>query len=445
MLNKLIDKFKGSKSPPIIYIFEPRKTYTRKHVLFLGDRTSSNSYDDVNACGLDGAPFQFQKIAPCISEAREFGVPNKSIVTMLYEQGSERKAINALEKYKLNKCVQFIHVERDKNTKSVCLKIDKETGKITFRRKDEHIDEILDVIYIIGADGRKSTVHDCIPENKFITCKTECKIDQSAAGRRFGNVYIFRKQQGVTFNDTGIYAPKFSRQSSRIRGIQNRYRIFNTSQDFFYLAFQWYEDEVEQNPTGSTYKYRLRYEYREKIVKYIKFLTNINVDQSFSRVIDDNMKKVFEIQTGYYKNLLYRNENQNKYYLLIGDAAVHVDFFSGHGLENASVTVDAFVSALSQKFEISWNMQTQQKIQTYNCLKHLSSILRTCPTYNSEEEFQTKLMDSYGVTSDQYQELENSLGYDELKILFNPSHETYYVDTRFTHKSLKKKCQDKKP
>jgi hypothetical protein len=432
--------FLGKSNPPTIYIFEAREKYVREHVLFLGNRQSSIEYKYENSCQVTGSPFAFNKITSCTGHN---GFPNRTIITKVHETNLLNQAKVAKDFY--NGIVSIIYVKSHKETKTVDLKI-RQNGDIIFRRKDSSHFELLNARTIIGADGKESIVHDCIPDNNFISCKDVCKIyTQEIKGGRFGNVYIIPKQDDIRIEKVrDIYARNFE---SNIRGdgYQNRYRILNTTAKFFYLAFQWYEHEVQVTNTNT---YQCKPENEDKILNYIQFLTGIHINDEIRALVRSGMKSVFEIKPGYFPRFFYRNQTQDKDYLLIGDSAVRVDFFSGHGLENADQIINSFLQDLDLNNHVlgSGNKfdDKTEKIQVYNCLKHLSSILRSPVSFDSVESFNNLLTHYYGVKHSDQKYLKQTLGIDELKILFNPRHDINWHPANLDHHMVKaKQCIDK--
>jgi len=440
MLNRLMTYFWLKKNFPTIYIFEAREKYVRNHVLFLGNRNSSIGYkSNENSCQVPGSPFAFNKIASCTGHDKN-GLPNRTIITKMHEEYLLREAKLSRESYEGK--VNIIYVKSDKQTKTVDLTI-QQNGYIHFRRKDGSHFETLNARTIIGADGKHSIVHNCIQPNEFIQCKDKCIINtEEIKESRFGNVYIIPKSSDMQI-DNGLYVNNFI-PNIRGDGYQNRYRIFNTTDNFFYLAFQWYEHEVKQINTNT---YHCNPDNEEKIINYIKFLTNIRITDSIRELVRNGMKSVFEIKPGYYQRFFYRNLTQNKDYLLVGDSAVTVDFFSGHGLENADQIIDSFLNGLTNEHVLGQEHEFDdktQKIQVYNCLKHLSSILRRPVSFDSDESFNNLLTHYYGFTPSDKKYLMKTLGIDELKILFNPLHDLIRHPANLNNRLVKeKRCIDK--
>ena len=175
--------------------------------------------------------------------------------------------------------------------------------------------------------------------------------------------------------------------------------------------------------------------------KYIRFLADIEITDEIDEEIKKSKSEVFEIKPGYRPHFFNRNEEQSKNYLLIGDAAAHVDFFSGHGIDNAEKTSENFVRNLPtfadyhtvQREKIFELKDVQKftglckKVQIFNCWKHKTSILRKPVNFN-EQRFQLALRDFYKTTESQNTKVRDffkDLGQDELKVLFNPMNDTH--------------------
>jgi hypothetical protein len=322
------------------------------------------------------------------------------------------------------------------------LKIDQD-GDIIFQRKGTSYQETLNARTIIGADGRKSIVNNCIPDNDFIHCRDHCKIKSKdeIKGHRFGSVYIIPKTKHMELNHKK-YINNFKITNTMEGGFQNRYRIFNTTDKFIYLAFQWYDSEVQK--TGPTYE--LKQESVPIILKYIKFLTGMEQTSVMEELVNNGME-AFEITPGFRKRFFYSNKDQVTDYLLIGDSAVGVDFFSGHGLENADKIIDSFLDELENDFVLGTTEQVfhleTEKIKVYNCLKHLSSILRRPVRFDSKNSFIKLLDEYYGVIDQDRKYLMEALGYDELRILFNPRHDKTLNPIQFHMRRVKnRQCTD---
>ena len=425
-LNELMNTYEDTDNYPTIYIFEKRDKYIRKHVLLIGGE--GKHYNNEKACDvLPLSAFGFNTLSNCKrDDSSHFST--KAVIThhhetFLYKLYEDKlKRLGSRQNH-----IKFIKI----NT----LTINTNDGTIDYIVKGSNQKCKLSANTIIGADGKHSIVQKCIPNNELIDCKDICKFDEKTTGRRFGSVYILTKPNKWTPN-TKMYTGF----KTTIYGYQNRYRIFNTPENFLYIAFQLFEEEVNIEKKD---KITVKPSFLNIIKRYITFLTGIRITQEIARQIEENKSKVFEIKPGYHPRFFHRNGEQRKNYLLIGDAAVHVDFFSGHGIDNATQTSKNFINNLhnggEHKFELK-NMSEFEKlckkVQLFNCWKHKTSTLRK-PVNFDKNRFQQALKDFYKTTEGEDEEVKqffDDLGVKELKVLFNPMNDTHGVTINNTKK-----------